>query len=165
MTDRYMLAHDLPPGRFNFRAAAIIRRDAHLLIHRATRDPFWCLPGGRVEWGESTRIALAREIEEELGVAATIGELGIVLENFFTLANKRYHELAYYYPVTVPATFPFRTDGEICYRTTDGGIDLEFKWVEPHEHVLERHDFKPEGLRPMLAADEAALRHLVWQDP
>jgi 8-oxo-dGTP pyrophosphatase MutT (NUDIX family) len=34
----------------------------------------WELPGGRIELGESPEGCLAREIEEELGVTATVGE-------------------------------------------------------------------------------------------
>ncbi len=159
-----MIAYDMGPGRFNFRSAGIISREGYILIHRAVSDAFWALPGGRVEWGESTAEALAREIEEELGVAGQVGGLSIVVENFFTYAGKRYHELAYYFPVSLPETFPFRTDGVICHRVEDGDVELEFKWVKPDAPVLKAHDFKPEALRDQLAAPHRPVRHLVWTD-
>lgn len=35
----------------------------------------WELPGGKVEEGEAPAAALAREVMEELGVAATVGKI------------------------------------------------------------------------------------------
>lgn len=56
---------------------AIIRDDAgRLLLVRRARPPAagrWSLPGGRVEAGESTEQALAREVAEETGLAVQVG--------------------------------------------------------------------------------------------
>jgi ADP-ribose pyrophosphatase YjhB (NUDIX family) len=124
-----MISYDLPPGRFNLRAAAIAIRDGHVLIHRATFQDYWSLPGGRVEWGESSEQTVARELEEELGVRGEVAHLLFVRESVFSDQGKRYHELGYYFRVSLPDSFPFRTDGEICHRCRDGRADLEFKWV------------------------------------
>ena len=69
MPARAMLSFDVGAGKFQARAAAIIRREDHILIHRMIRDPFWTLPGGRVEFGEDAATTVAREIAEELGRA------------------------------------------------------------------------------------------------
>jgi 8-oxo-dGTP diphosphatase len=57
--------------------AALIRRgDEVLICQRAANKPMplkWEFPGGKVEPGEELRAALARELEEELGIRATIG--------------------------------------------------------------------------------------------
>jgi 8-oxo-dGTP diphosphatase len=57
--------------------AALIRRDSKLLICQRRRGGShalrWEFPGGKVEAGESPAEALARELREELGVAAAIG--------------------------------------------------------------------------------------------
>ena len=57
--------------------AALIRREDELLIcQRAANKPMplkWEFPGGKVEPGEELRPALARELEEELGIRAEIG--------------------------------------------------------------------------------------------
>lgn len=58
--------------------AALITQGRKLLIcQRRRTGPFpllWEFPGGKVESGESPAGALARELWEELGVAATVGE-------------------------------------------------------------------------------------------
>jgi 8-oxo-dGTP diphosphatase len=57
--------------------AALITRDSKLLVCQRKREDSqglkWEFPGGKVEAGESPAEALARELREELGVAAAIG--------------------------------------------------------------------------------------------
>jgi ADP-ribose pyrophosphatase YjhB (NUDIX family) len=159
---RHMISHDVPGGRFNFRAAGIVMRDEHVLVTHSVREQHWYLPGGRVEWGESTRDAVGREIAEELGVAGEVGELAIVLENFFAYGGHRWHELAHYYPVVLPSSFPFRVDGEVCHRSHDGGVDIEFKWVRVD--ALAAHGFQPSALRRELLSWDSTLRHIVSID-
>ena len=58
--------------------AALIWRDGKILLalRRPGRHmgPKWELPGGKVDPGEDPRDALRRELEEEFGVQAQIGE-------------------------------------------------------------------------------------------
>ena len=58
--------------------AAVIMLDGKILIgqrKRGGRHPLkWEFPGGKVEPGEDPRAALARELREELGVDAVIGD-------------------------------------------------------------------------------------------
>ena len=61
--------------------AAVIERDGKILIGRRRKTDShglkWEFPGGKVERGESPAAALARELEEELGIQARIGpEIG-----------------------------------------------------------------------------------------
>jgi len=161
---RHMIAYDLEPGRFNFRAGALILRDGHVLAGRTSTETIWYPPGGRVEWGESTRAAVEREVVEELGVAGDVGELAIVLESFFTYRDKRFHELAYYYPVTLPGDFPFRDDGELCHRGRDGEADLEFKWLRANAESLRAGAFYPVALHNELSAVPGGVKHLIWVD-
>ena len=57
--------------------AALILRGSELLICQRTKhQPMplkWEFPGGKVEPAEEPQAALARELEEELGIHATIG--------------------------------------------------------------------------------------------
>ena len=58
--------------------AALIWKDGKLLVCQRTRhQPMplkWEFPGGKIEDGEQPRDALRRELDEELGIAATIGD-------------------------------------------------------------------------------------------
>lgn len=87
--------------RFNHRAAAVIIKDGHLLIHRNVRDEFWALPGGRVRLMESGAEAVIREIKEELGLKAEATRFLAVQENFFTYEDVSFHEVGFYYEVNV----------------------------------------------------------------
>jgi len=64
------------------RVAAIIVRDKQLLLveHRKRGEHYWVLPGGRLEGLETLVAALRRELNEELGLDARVGELVIVSE-------------------------------------------------------------------------------------
>ena len=57
--------------------AALILRDQKVLIcQRRPDQPMalkWEFPGGKIEAGESSEDALARELNEELGISAVIG--------------------------------------------------------------------------------------------
>jgi len=57
--------------------AALIWRDNSILICQRTRHQTmplkWEFPGGKIEEGEQPRDALRRELEEELGIDAVIG--------------------------------------------------------------------------------------------
>ena len=58
--------------------AGVIERGGKVLVSlrrpRGERASLWEFPGGKVEPGEGERSALARELREELGVRAQVGE-------------------------------------------------------------------------------------------
>lgn len=56
-----------------------------LLIRRGTppRLNQWSLPGGRLEWGETTAVAALRELKEETGVDADLLALIDVVDGVF----------------------------------------------------------------------------------
>ena len=58
--------------------AALIQKEGKLLACQRTRHQTmplkWEFPGGKIEEGEQPRDALRRELEEELGILATIGD-------------------------------------------------------------------------------------------
>src|ERR1700687_2041829 len=58
-------------------AALILKDDLILACQRTRHQPMplkWEFPGGKIEEGEQPRDAMRRELEEELGIDATIGD-------------------------------------------------------------------------------------------
>ena len=57
---------------------ALIVKEGKLLVCQRTRHQTmplkWEFPGGKIEAGEQPRYALRRELEEELGILATVGD-------------------------------------------------------------------------------------------
>jgi 8-oxo-dGTP diphosphatase len=58
--------------------AALIVKDGKILVCQRTKHQTmplkWEFPGGKIEEGEQPRNALHRELDEELGIDATIGD-------------------------------------------------------------------------------------------
>lgn len=160
---RTMIVMDAGSSRFQFRAGALIWCNGHLLIHRAASDPFWALPGGRVEFHEAGAQTLAREIEEEIGSGATIGPLRFIIENFFELAGRKAHEIGFYYQAELTRPPPFH-DSDIVHRSRDGDADLEFRWVSPHSLASGAIDLKPAPLVDLIGATSDGVVHVVHRD-
>ena len=77
--------------------AAIIRRPGEILIARRPADDhlggLWEFPGGKIEEGESPEECLARELQEEFEVDATIG--AFITSSRFVYSKGEIELLAY----------------------------------------------------------------------
>jgi 8-oxo-dGTP diphosphatase len=67
--------------------AAVIEKDGRFLVCQRTRHQTmplkWEFPGGKIEEGEQPRDALRRELDEELGIDAAIGnEIARIQHNY-----------------------------------------------------------------------------------
>lgn len=68
-------------GERRINARAIVWRDGKLLAvkHKSVEDgsesPYWAVPGGGLDFGESLQDGVKREVFEELGVHAAVGKL------------------------------------------------------------------------------------------
>jgi 8-oxo-dGTP diphosphatase len=119
-------------------AAAVIREGRALVGRRSRyiRDPGrWELPGGKLAAGEDPRACVARELFEEFGVRAQIGDL-------FTITNHRYEHqniLLIVYRASIP-------DGKLSSSDHDQLI-----WADRRQ--LESLDF--------LEADRPVVRQLI----
>ena len=159
-----MLSFDLPDGRFQMRAVAIIRRGDHVLIHRSTHENYWSLPGGRVEFGETAAETLRREMVEELGCRSNPGALRFLVENYFVYEGQAVHEIGWYFDVELVDAFPFATD-TVCHRVVDGASELEFRWVRCDSETFEVYPLLPPMLPGQLLDLTPGFRHIVERQP
>ncbi len=68
---------------FGVRVAAVVEREGSLLLVRHQkpgRDPYWALPGGRLEPGETIPGCASRELAEETHLTATFSGVLYVSE-------------------------------------------------------------------------------------
>ena len=157
---RTMISFKVGDQRFNHRVAAIALRDGHVLVCREDDDDYVMLPGGRVELGESSVIALAREAAEELGVEAPIERLLFTEENLFELDGESFHQIGIYYQVALPDDFPFVVGSPSLVRF-DEGLELKFSWVPATREALTAVNLRPSWLRAAFEALADGSRHVV----
>lgn len=74
-------------------ARGVCVKDGKLLLCRAKGGKTTYLPGGHIEFGETGREALVREVKEELGVASKTGLFLGALENSFVQNGKPHAEI------------------------------------------------------------------------
>ena len=74
-------------------ARGVCVRDGKLLLCRAKGGSSTYLPGGHIEFGETGRQALVREVKEELGVESSTGQFLGVVENSFLQHGKPHAEI------------------------------------------------------------------------
>ena len=68
---------------FGVRVGAVVKRDGRILLVRhqkPDREPYWVLPGGRLEPGETIPECAGRELAEETGLTARFAEVLYVSE-------------------------------------------------------------------------------------
>ena len=89
-------------------ARGVCVQDGKILLCRAKGGATTYLPGGHVEFGETGRQALVREVKEELGSEAETGAFLGVVENAFEQHGKPHAEVNLVYELKVPSATPAR---------------------------------------------------------
>ena len=141
--------------RFCYRAAAVILDRGRVLLQEDTlAEPFWVLPGGRMEHGESGWECIAREMREELEEDVAVERLLWFVENFFEHQGMKWHEVGLYFLVSLAEGSRFLGGGPHWGVETE--IDLTFR--------LEWHDVeKLDGVRLLPSFLRERLRRLPAQ--
>ena len=82
---------------FNCRVVGICEKDGKILLCRLKTDEYWACVGGKVAFGESTEEAIVREYWEETSAKIQIDHLSAVVESFFTLEGRKWHQYIFFY--------------------------------------------------------------------
>ena len=118
--------------RFQVRAAALVRSEGYVLLHRTEGDGFWTLPGGRVEFGEDSAATVVREVKEELGVRARCVGLAFITETFFEHREEKFHEVGFVLFAEL-AQGAAQLDKSVSHSGIEAGCRLEFRWFPESE--------------------------------
>ncbi len=156
-----MITFDKDEKRFSFRAVGIMFNGAHVLLHRGEHETFWSLPGGRVELLEPAQETIQREMLEELNVKVTVERLVWVVENFFELNQKSYHEVAFFFLLTFPESSPL-SDITRDLHGVEPDRRLLFRWFPVAQ--LEQILLYPTFLRTALKSLPQGIEYLIHVD-
>lgn len=105
-------------------ARGVAIADGKILLCRAKGGKSTYLPGGHIEFGETGREALVREVKEELGIDSTTGQFLGVVENSFLQHGKPHaeinlvYELKFFNSAVPPSTFDLQPQEDW----------IEFEW-------------------------------------
>ena len=121
--------------KINIRVGAFIYdlSNNYVLIHKKINNDYWILPGGRLEFCESTDEAIKREIYEEVGYNLDFN-LVMILENFYTINNVQVHELDFDFL----GTYNEIIKEEHTFHGLEGEYMI-FKWV--HKNNIKNYNF------------------------
>ena len=153
-----MIDFTIGGSRFFYRAVAVAIQDNYVLLHRIDASEYWTLPGGRVEFGETSSEALIREMQEELGQEIHVDRLLWVVESFMADGGKRLHAVAHYYAISFPPPSRFHLDRQ-PFTTQDGPSRLDFAWhaLADLDELTVYPPFLRRGLRALPATPEHVL--------
>lgn len=83
-------------------ARGVCVHDGKLLVCLPKKGGRCYLPGGHIEFGETARAALVREIKEEMGVDATAGTFLAACENTFVQNGEPHCEINLVFTLSLP---------------------------------------------------------------
>lgn len=148
--------------RFNYRVVGVAMHGDSVLLHRADHEPFWTLPGGRAEHGETAEQTITREMREELRTDIDVDRLLWVVENFFEYDGSSYHELALYFLIRFrPGSAPL---GSETFDGAEADVPLKFRWFPVRREALAALPLFPAFLREGLTALPRSPLHVVQRD-
>ena len=159
--ERTILSFPAAGTRFNFRVAGAAIRDGHVLVCREDDDDYCMLPGGRVEMGEASDVALIREMAEELAMPVEIGPLLFTYESFYGRAGDRYHELGFIYGIELPDDIRPGGTQPFLVREDEGHL-LQFSWLPLEGPGLLEASLQPPWLPARLRSLSGAPAHVIF---
>ena len=85
------------------------------------------LPGGHIEFGETGREALVREMKEETGLDATAGDLLGVVESSFVQKGEKHCEINLIYEMRVPV--PVTSSSQVTSSSDELRVESQEDWI------------------------------------
>lgn len=82
-------------------ARALIIKNRKILVCQTLGREYYFLPGGHIEFGETMREALKRELQEEMGARITALQFIGGIENLFDQNETKKHEVSFVFHVDI----------------------------------------------------------------
>ena len=137
---------------FGVRATALILQNHKLLVTK-DKDQYYTI-GGAIQVNERTEDAVVREVREELGVKAQVGQLAFVVENRFEEDGVHYHNIEFHYLVDLLEDAPLTMQEDEKTQPCEW-IDLD---------KLEDIRLVPAFLKIALPDWDGQLRHIHFEE-
>ncbi|HAL46342.1 MAG: NUDIX hydrolase [SAR202 cluster bacterium] len=154
-----MISFEIDKAKFNYRVGGVAAHGDQVLLQYTELDPFWVLPGGRVEIMESAADAAKREMAEELGIEVAVERLLWTVENFFTYDGQPFHEIGLYFLVNLPEVSAFSNLEGILETSDEHGLKHYTGWRSLDG--LDDLDVRPSFLRTALKSLPDQPMHIV----
>ena len=149
-------------AQFGFRPAGSALNQGRVLLQQSELDPFWALPGGRVEMLESAEDALRREMREELRLEVEVEGLFWDLENFFVYRTVSNSEMGLYFLMNVPSGSDLYNAKGVIQTQDELGTKLRHRW-QPLDSLRDL-DIKPKSLYGVLPELPDVPNYIVHRD-
>jgi len=152
--------------RFGVRVGAIIFNEnmTKVLLQKQGKHDFYMFPGGRLDVHEEAKIAIKRELKEELGLDVD-PKFKYLSEHFIKYPNLKYHEIGFYFVAQI-------VDKEHKYDEECHALDEEndgisvFKWVSITE--LSKYDVTPLHIKEKIINKQVSLdetfEHITYRE-
>ena len=154
------MGEDPITGYIRAKVVCVFRNGNRILVVDAydptEQDRFYCPPGGRIEFGETSEVALRREMREELGTEIENPELLGVLENLFTFNGQRGHEIVFVYDAELADRSLYSLD-QFEGRESNGQ-SFNAIWLNLDTIGRDRAPAYPDGLIEMVTIGQQAVQ-------
>ena len=105
--------------------------------------------GGGIEYGESSKAAVLREVQEELNVEVENVQLVGVIENLFTYQGKQGHEIVFVFDGEFSDKSLYELDEIDCYEQ-EADVRFKAKWQSLDEVKKNGSKLVPKDLANLL---------------
>lgn len=134
----------------NIRVVVLLLTPKGYLFERY-KDEFSFPVGGRVKIHETTEEAAKRELKEELNLEVETLKLTGLIENFFLMNGREYHELNFVFRVDLKDSLDLGT--LVSEGDNEGFIAIQ-------QEDLEKYDIRPKAILQLIASPDTFC-HLV----
>ena len=137
------LSIKLENTRLYIRVAGLVKTERGYLFEKSPKGYLYTL-GGKIKLDESSKEAIAREVQEEIGMDVKNFTLRSVVENFFKTDEGNTHEICFFYEVDEFFT---------------GALPEGFFEIPASE--LDNHDIRPAAMKEILKSAPGSFKHII----